>query len=66
MILGVDRCILLIGNVEILGEIVFDRRYHRLDEFQEDDQIHVNSQFAAAFLHSLDDLLHNVCVPVDD
>ena len=61
MVTGSD--ILLIGNVEILREIVFDRRYHRLDKLQEDDQIHVYTQFAATFLHGLDDLLHDVGVP---
>lgn len=64
MVTGSD--ILLIGNVEILREIVFDRRYHRLDELQEDDQIHVYAQFATTFLHGLDDLLHDVGVPTKE
>lgn len=53
----------IILKLEILGKIVLDSRYDRLNEFQEYYQIHINFDISTTFHHSVDQFFHNLSVP---
>lgn len=50
-------------HCKVLRKIVLDGRNDSLDEFQENNQVHMDAQLTTAFLHGLDDLLHDFRVP---
>lgn len=48
---------------EILSVIIFYSGNYRLHKFQENYQVHVDTQLATAFHHRFDDILHHFGMP---
>lgn len=53
-------------HIKILRKVVLDGRYDGLDEFQEENEVHVHVQILAALLHDRDEPFHDVGVSERD